>query len=295
MSSGGISSSVAPTMTLLEIAREKRDAIESAAGNVISRARRARRRRFGKPKVPRKGDASSRERKPRVSRDEKQERFPEADVAEFHSCARQRAKKKKTTARSRFSASSPHPIDADGPAATGRIPRIFAIGSIARTRGIHVRAYTGKGACNVRVQRTARRTGRPYSPPRHLAANTPKPSHRPYLHPRRSLEAEIPAIFYTREHILHCDVKRSASSRKAQATPASAVSVVGRLVGTSCDGGFSCISDVEGSRSGRSWGRGSERDGDDADCETKTPRSVPRNEARERFFFYLTGEISTMR
>lgn len=71
-----------------------------------------------------------------------------------------------------------------------------------------------------------------YSPPRHLAANTPKPSHKPYLHPCRSLEAECPAIFYTRQHILHCDVKRSASSRKAQAIPASAVSVLNRLVGT---------------------------------------------------------------
>lgn len=51
-------------------------------------------------------------------------------------------------------------------------------------------------------------------------------------------------------------------------------------------------SEIEGSRSGCSWGRGrgrgreSERDGDDADCETKTLRSVPRNEARERVFIW---------
>lgn len=58
-------------------------------------------------------------------------------------------------------------------------------------------------------------TVRKYSPQKYFAANTARPSHRPYLHPHRSV-AESAAIFYTREHILHCDVgapRRSAGRR----------------------------------------------------------------------------------
>lgn len=67
------------------------------------------------------------------------------------------------------------------------------------------------------------RTVSEYSPLRYLVTNTARPNHRPYLHPRRSV-AESAAIFYTRQHILHCDVGRSATRCKAQAARASAVS-----------------------------------------------------------------------
>lgn len=77
---------------------------------------------------------------------------------------------------------------------------------------------------------------RQYSPPKNLAISTPRLIHRPYLHPRRSVVAESAAIFYTREHILHCDVGRFASRCKAQAAPASAVSVAARW-GRRRDGG----------------------------------------------------------
>jgi len=246
VSSGGIASRLLPSGSSNENASSRRDAIESATSNVISHVRSLEHvvlvdRRFGEAK---EAGRETRARAKSLSTGNKAERdIPEEDVAEFHLTS---GGGQKTTARSRFSASSPHPIDADGPAATDAFPassRSGASHTLEHPRtGARTRVH---GEKSVYAVRTARRTGRTYSPPRHLAANTPKPSHRPYLHPRRSLEAESPAIFYTREHILHCDVKRSASSRKAQATPASAsaVSVVGRLVGTSCDGGtgFSCI------------------------------------------------------
>jgi len=76
-----------------------------------------------------------------------------------------------------------------------------------------------------RIAEIARaRHPREYSPPQYFVTSTSRPSHRPYLHPRRSV-AESAAIFYTREHILHCDVGRFASLRKAQAARASAILV----------------------------------------------------------------------
>jgi len=75
-----------------------------------------------------------------------------------------------------------------------------------------------------RIGRNRACTGSEYSPPQYLVTSTRRPNHRPYLHPRRSV-AESAAIFYTREHILHCDVGRFASLRKAQAARASAILV----------------------------------------------------------------------
>lgn len=39
-------------------------------------------------------------------------------------------------------------------------------------------------------------------PPMYLVASIVRPSHKPYLHPCRSVVAENTAIFYTRQHIL---------------------------------------------------------------------------------------------
>jgi len=81
----------------------------------------------------------------------------------------------------------------------------------ARNRNANVRTHV-----TTRIERSASRKRRLYSPPRYLAASTPRPSHRPYLHPPEL--AESAAIFYFREHILHCDVERSRQVARRRPT-----------------------------------------------------------------------------
>lgn len=96
-------------------------------------------------------------------------------------------------------------------------PRIRIRSILVHWHHTHVRAFRGFSSRDTATHNqphTCRvvTSLRVYSPPTNLAINTPKPIHRPYLHPRRPGVAESAAIFYTREHILHCDVGQSASA-----------------------------------------------------------------------------------
>jgi len=103
-----------------------------------------------------------------------------------------------------------------------------AVGSITRATCTHARVCARTRACIAMLDLAGIAPARhpsEYSPPQYFVTSTSRPNHRPYLHPRRSV-AESAAIFYTREHILHCDVGRFASLRKAQAARASAILVL---------------------------------------------------------------------
>lgn len=148
VSSGGIASRLLPSGSSNENASSRRDAIESATSNVISHVRSVEHvvlvdRRFGEAK---EAGRETRARAKSLSTGNKAERdIPEEDVAEFHLTS---GGGQKTTARSRFSASSPHPIDADGPAATDAFPASSRSGASHSTHvRAHAHAYTGKRAC----------------------------------------------------------------------------------------------------------------------------------------------------